>query len=108
MRKVLPVVASATKKLADCTLRKYYYAWRGGPLLKALDGTPLSPEDPLFFVAYTDAHRARRLPTQGTLFSLIALYRSSTEFSSLSDKTRKSYGHYLRLIEDDFGDIRLR
>jgi hypothetical protein len=42
---------------------------------------------------------------QGTLFSLIALYRSSIEFTSLSDKTRKSYGRYLRLIEDDFGDM---
>jgi hypothetical protein len=42
---------------------------------------------------------------QGTLFSLIALYRSSIEFTSLSEKTRKSYGHYLRLIEDDFGDM---
>jgi integrase len=42
---------------------------------------------------------------QGTLFSLIALYRSSTEFTSLSEKTRKSYSHYLRLIEDGFGDM---
>jgi integrase len=105
MRKELPGVASATKKLADGTRRKYYYAWRGGPLLKAEDGTPLQPHDPRFFVAYTDAHRARRAPMQGTLFSLIALYRSSTEFTSLSAKTRKSYSRYLRLIEDDFGDM---
>jgi integrase len=105
MRKELPGVASATKKLADGTRRKYYYAWRGGPLLKAEDGTPLQPHDPRFFVAYTDAHRARRAPMQGTLFSLIALYRSSTEFTSLSEKTRKSYSRYLRLIEDDFGDM---
>ena len=105
MRKALPGVASATKKLADGTRRKYYYAWRGGPLLKAKDGTPLRPEDPRFFVAYTDAHRARRVPMQGTLFILIALYRSSTEFTSLSEKTRKSYGRYLRLIEGEFGDM---
>jgi hypothetical protein len=82
MRKELPGIASATKKLADGTRRKYYYAWRGGPMLKAEDGTPLQPEDPRFFVAYTDAHRARRAPMQGTLFSLIALYRSSIEFTS--------------------------
>jgi hypothetical protein len=55
MRKQLPGVASATKKLADGTRRKYYYPWRGGPLLKADDGTPLQPDDPRFFVAYTDA-----------------------------------------------------
>jgi integrase len=105
MRKELPGIASATKKLADGTRRRYYYAWRGGPLLKAEDGTPLQPEDPRFFVAYTDAHRARKMPMQGTLFSLIALYRSSVEFTSLTDKTRKSYGRYLRLIEDEFGDM---
>lgn len=105
MRKVLPGVASATKKLADGTRQRYFYAWRGGPLLKAEDDTPLQPEDPRFFVAYTDAHRARRVPMQGTLFSLVALYRSSTEFTSLSEKTRKSYSRYLRLIEDNFGDM---
>jgi hypothetical protein len=30
----------ATKRLADGTLRKYYYAWRGGPLLRGEPGTP--------------------------------------------------------------------
>ena len=58
---------------------------------------------PRFFVA-SDAHRARRAPMQGALFSLIALYRSSTEFTSLAEKTRKNYARYLRLIENDFGD----
>ena len=83
MRKVLPGIASATKKLAAGTRRTYYYAWRGGPLLKAQDGTPLQPEDPRFFVAYTDAHRARRVPMQGTLFSLIALFTVPPQSSPL-------------------------
>jgi hypothetical protein len=48
----LPGVASATKRLADGTQRRYYYAWRGGPLLKAGDDTPLEPGDPAFHVAY--------------------------------------------------------
>jgi len=30
----------ATKTLADGTLRKYWYAWRGGPLLRGEPGTP--------------------------------------------------------------------
>ena len=30
----------ATKCLADGTLRKYWYAWRGGPLLRGEPGTP--------------------------------------------------------------------
>src|SRR5207344_2476015 len=96
-------IASATKKLTDGSRRTYYYAWRGGPLLKAEDGTPLQPEDPRFFVSYTDAHRARKMPAQGTMFNLVALYRSSSEFTSLSDKTRRSYSHYLKMIEEDHG-----
>ncbi|HET7384929.1 MAG TPA: tyrosine-type recombinase/integrase [Pseudolabrys sp.] len=105
MRKKLPGIASATKKLADGTRRKYFYAWRGGPLIKAEDGTPLKPEDPRFFVAYTDAHRARKMPAQGTMFNLVALFRSSAEFTSLSDKTRKSYSRYLKMIEENHGDM---
>lgn len=83
MRKKLPGIASATKKLANGTHRTYYYAWRGGPLLKAEDGTPLKPEDPRFFVAYTDAHRARKMPATGTMFNLVALFRSSADFRGL-------------------------
>jgi integrase len=105
MRRYLPGVSSATKKLANGTRRTYYYAWRGGPLLKADDGAPLQPEDPHFFVAYTEAHRARKTPAQGTMFNLVALYRSSAEFTSLSNKTRKSYGRYLKMIEEDHGDM---
>ena len=97
--------SSATKKLANGTRRTYFYAWRGGPLIKAEDGTPLKPEDPRFFVAYTDAHRARKMPAQGTMFNLVALFRSSAEFTSLSDKTRKSYSRYLKMIEEDHGDM---
>src|SRR5450759_71204 len=105
MRRYLPGVSSATKKLANGTRRTYYYAWRGGPLLKADDGAPLQPEDPHFFVAYTEAHRARKTPAQGTMFNLVAVFRSSAEFTSLSDKTRKSYGRYLKMIEKDHGDM---
>ena len=79
MRKRLPGIASATKKLADGTQRKYYYAWRGGPLLKAEDGAPLQPNDPRFFVAYTDTHRSRTKRPEGTMFTLIASFRASAE-----------------------------
>ena len=30
----------SNKRLADCTLRTYWYAWRGGPLLRGQPGTP--------------------------------------------------------------------
>jgi integrase len=106
MRKRLPGIASATKKLADGTLRKYYYAWRGGPLLKAEDGAPLKPNDPRFFVAYTDAHRSRTKRPEGTMFTLIASFRASAEYTTeISDRTRTSYNRFLKLIEDEFGDM---
>jgi integrase len=106
-RRKLPGVASATKRLADGTRRKYYYAWRAGPLLKAEDGTPLHPDDPQFFVAYTAAHAERKKPPTGNLFSLIAAFKSSTDYTNLSDKTRKDYLRYLKMIEGEFGTMPL-
>jgi integrase len=105
-RRKLPGVASATKRLADGTLRRYYYAWRGGPLIKGEDGTPLRPGDPAFHVAFAAAHAARRKPAAGTLFSLIAAFRTSSEFTGIrSEKTKKDYRRYLKMIEDEFGTM---
>jgi len=103
----LPGVATASKRLADGTKRKYYYAWRGGPMLKADDGTPLLPKDPQFVVAYAAAHAERKKPAQGTLFSLIAAYKSSTEFTGRAEVTKKSYRRYLKMIEEEFGTMPL-
>lgn len=108
MRKNLPGLASSTKKLADGSTREYYYAWRGGPLLKDGNGLPLKPNDPRFFVAYTDAHRSRTAPMQGTMQVIINLFRASSAYTTeISEKTRKSYNRYLKLIEDEFGDMTL-
>ena len=62
-------VATARKRLVDGTQRKYYYAWRGGPMLKGDDGLPLKPGDPQSVVAYAAAHAYRRKSAQGTVFS---------------------------------------
>jgi integrase len=106
-RRRLPGVASASKRLADGSVRKYFYAWRGGPLLAADDGKPLQPNDPQFFVAYTAAHAERKKPPAGNLFSLVAAFKTSTEFTSLADKTRKDYLRYLKAIEEEFGTMPL-
>jgi integrase len=102
----LPGLASATKRLADGTRRKYWYAWRGGPLLKADDGTPLQPSDPGFHVAYTKAHETRKRPVPGALFSLIAAYKASSDFPE-NEKTASDYRRYLKRIEDEFGTMPL-
>jgi hypothetical protein len=106
-RRKLPGVAIATKRLADGSRQKYFYAWRGGPLLKREDGKPLQPNDPQFHVAYAAAHAERKKPPAGNLFSLIAAFKASTEYTSLGDKTRKDYLRYLKAIEDEFGAMPL-
>jgi integrase len=106
-RRKLPGVATASKRLADGTRQRYYYAWRNGPLLKGDDGKPLQPNDPQFVVAYAAAHAARRKPAAGTLFSLIAAYKVSSEFTGRAEKTKKDYTRYLRMIEDEFGTMPL-
>jgi integrase len=103
----LPGLATATKRLADGTTRKYYYAWRGGPMLKGEDGLPLKPKDPQFVVAYAAAHAELKKPAQGTMFSLIAAFKAASEFTTLSEKTQKDYRRYLKLIEEEFGTMPL-
>jgi integrase len=106
-RRKLPGVATASKRLADGTRRKYYYAWRGGPLLKGEDNTPLLPNDPQFAVAYAAAHAERTKPVTGTMFSLIAAFKISTEFTTLAEVTKKAYRRYLKMIEEEFGTMPL-
>jgi integrase len=73
---------------------------------KGEDGTPLQPGDPAFHVAYTEAHAARRKPATGTLFSLIAAFKTSSEFTGIrSEKTKRDYRRYLKMIEDEFGTM---
>jgi len=100
-------LAKATKVLADGTKRTYFYAWRGGPMLQAEDGSPLLRGDPSFHIAFADAHRDRRPASVLTLASLISSYRASSDFKGRADKTRKAYSHYLDLIEVRFGTMPL-
>lgn len=56
--KLFPGLATATKRLADGSKQQYFYAWRGGPLLKAANGDPLKPGDAGFAEAYAAARSA--------------------------------------------------
>lgn len=105
--KVLPGLATASKTLADGSKQKYFYAWRGGPMLKDEHGKPLHLGDPQFVVAYTKAHENRRKPAAGSLFSLIAAFKATTEFSKLAARTKKDYLRFLVMVEAEFGDMPL-
>ena len=105
MRVVLKGIARATKTLADGSKRTYLYAWRGGPLLRAPDGTPLQPGDDRIAQAYADAHKKKREESLDTLVTLIDEFRDSSEFNKLSDKSKRGYERYLKLLESD-DDIR--
>lgn len=103
--KLLPGLAVATKRLADGSTRRYFYAWRGGPLLKDADGKPLQPGDPDFVVAYSTAHAERKQAPAGTLFSLISAFKASTDFTRKAERTKADYLRYLDAIEREFGDM---
>lgn len=105
--KVLPGLATATKTLADGSKRRYFYAWRGGPMLKDADGNPLQLGDPLLVTAYAAAHENRKKPASGTLFSLIAAFKSTSDFTKLAPRTKKDYLRFLGWIEEEFGDMPL-
>jgi integrase len=106
--KILSGLATASKTLADGTKQKYFYAWRGGPLLKGPDGTPLKPGDPQMVVAYAAAYEARTKPAAGTLFSLIAAYKITDEYKKRAARTKKDYLRFLGMIETEFGDMSIK
>ena len=99
MRVHLKGIHSVRWRLASGEIATYHYAWRGGP---RLIGKPGSPE---FLRSYNEAIASRRRPVEGKLFTLISEFRTSSEFSSLSDSTKRAYTAYLRMIEAEFGDM---
>ena len=99
MRVRLKGIATATKKLADGRQVTYYYAWRGGP---RLDGEPGSAR---FVASYNEAVRSRHTADLERVASLVATFRGSDAYKSLSDKTKRAYNVYLKDIEARFGTM---
>ncbi len=85
------------KRLADGSVRTYYYAFRGGP---RLEGEPGSPE---FLDSFAKA--IRRDPPPGLFGSILRRYEASPEFEKLRDRTKADYRLFLTKIEDEFGDL---
>ena len=92
----------ATKRLADGTLRTYWYAWRGGP---RLTGTR-------FAGVHRQLQRGHRRPRsaapEGTLLSLLQGYQAEQDFSALRERTRADYIKQIKKIEQKFGDSPLQ
>src|SRR5580700_11025999 len=98
MRVHLKGVNRSIIKLASGEVKTYWYAWRGGP---RLEGEPGSPE---FVHSYSAAHAARIQPRGGTVFTLIAEFKSSSEYQGLRPSTQRAYAAYLKMVEHEFGD----
>jgi integrase len=88
-------------RLATGETRVYFYAWRGGPRVQAVPGTPE------FISLYHQAYASLLKPKPGTLMTLIAEFKASAEFRRLSPSSVRSYLSYINLIEDEFGDLPL-
>mgnify|MGYP002651770924 FL=1 len=101
MRVDLKGIHRVEMKLATGETRVYHYAWRGGPRITAQPGTPD------FVRQYQEAHAALRAPTAGTFMTLIAAFKGSAEYLQLAPSTVRAYTAYLKLIEDEFGDMPL-
>jgi integrase len=89
------------KRLADGTVRTYYYHRSSGERIK---GQPGSPE---FIASLSDIETRRKKVPEGTFRAVIKAYEDSSEFERLSDRTKKDYRRYLRMIEEEFGEAAL-
>jgi integrase len=99
VRVVLKGIHKVKRRLANGEICIHYYAWRGGPAIHAQPGTPD------FVRAYQDAHAGLRRPAAGTFITIIATYKGAPEFTTLAVSTRSAYLGYIKLIEDEFGDL---
>jgi integrase len=105
MRVPLKGVNSRRKRLADGTVKTYYWAWKGkgAPLL------PGKPGDPEFIAAYHAAIAKKIAPLEsGVLSEVLDKFQDSGEFQhTIGERTRYDYIRQIKRIEDAFGDLPL-
>lgn len=101
MRVRLRGINSKRKRLADGTVKTYYWAWKGGPPLRGEPGTPE------FVASYNEAVARKVTPPRGTLLGVLQQYQASEDFTGLADATRRGYVALIKRIEKAFGDFPL-
>jgi hypothetical protein len=79
----------------------YYYAWRGGPRLR---GVPGSPE---FMASYNEAVEQRRTADKNRFRFVVTDYKASGDYKRLADSTRNQWGKWLDRIAEYFGELRI-
>lgn len=99
MRVHLKGIKVVSKRLADGSIARYWYAWRGGP---RLEGLPGSTE---FIASYNAALNARKAPSEEILQSLLDRFQDSDAYLSCAPRTRSDYKKLLRAISAEFGDF---
>lgn len=101
VRARLQGINTVRKRLADGTVRLYYYHRATG---LPLSGKPGSPE---FIRDYGLAEKTMQDRLAGTLNGLIRDYTLSPEFEKLRESTRKEYRRMLNKAEAKFGTMPL-
>jgi integrase len=103
MRVRLKGLNSRTKRLADGSLKTYYWAWKGGP---ALRGEPGTPE---FIASYNEAVAQRVAAPTGVLLALLFRFQERGEFLyGISERTRRDYIKQIKRVERTFGDFPIK
>jgi hypothetical protein len=101
MRVRLKGLNSVRKRLANGTIKTYYFAWKSGP---PLIGEPGTAE---FIASYTRAVARKVTPPTGVMFSVLRGYQASQDFLGLAERTRSDYARHIVAIEKDFGNFPL-
>ncbi len=101
MRVKLKGINTVRARLADGTVKVYYYAWKGGP---PLEGKPGTPE---FVNSFMEAAKQRVTTPKNTLSYVLQEYQKSDAFADLAPSSRKNFIRIIRVIEADFGDLPL-
>ncbi|WP_245504082.1 tyrosine-type recombinase/integrase [Lichenihabitans psoromatis] len=108
MKSELKGVHCVKARLAGGETAFYYYAWRGGPrIVDPKTERPLTdPNTPAFRAAFDALRRPQiSIADQPTVRTLIAKYKSATEFTKLAQRTRTDYALMLDKIGDEFGTM---